>query len=156
MSDKLTDEQLAEHRTRIASVYLTATGNGELASAAFAENVVPVFDYIAVLTKERDLAQSVALMQNEVREKLERQLETIKGRLTEARLSHVIKTLLNTKKIERSDLSIDALEKILNSEETNPVRIMPDGSVVEMLPTTTTIGAVAKAIIAHVLGKDQT
>lgn len=76
MTDKLTDAELAEIKARLSYDYAgDFPGDTDYAK---------LLDHIAALTKERDLAQSVALMHNEVREKLERQLEAIKGRLTEA------------------------------------------------------------------------
>ncbi len=61
----------------------------------------------------------------------------------------VIMGLLKEREVEHDkNVSIEALEKILNSEEVNPVRILPDGRVVETVPTTTTVGKLADAFIA--------
>jgi hypothetical protein len=111
---QLSDEQLEEHRTRIASMYAFAAREApSLGTIAFGENVVPVFAHIAAqaeeinaLKAERDKwKHALGLSCDETRENwmesagilgceralnAERQLSAIKGRLEEEKLSNFL------------------------------------------------------------------
>jgi hypothetical protein len=99
---KLSDEELAEHRTRIASMYAIAAEahTPRIGKAAFNANVVPVFDHITAqaeeiktLTAERDDYRQRAITLTKMWDKKADELTAIKGRLTE---DYLFKTILHS------------------------------------------------------------
>ena len=67
-----------------------------------------------------------------------------------------IMSMIRPVKIERTKPTIAELEAILNSDDPPLISLNPDGSCTELVPMTTTVGAVADKIVALIARRQLT